>query len=104
MRFNAILVATAALGRSHAFSPFQPIRASGIANFKNGGSMALFSSTEQGTVCDKPDVEAVDLVAQKASGITLRESMVTNVDGKVVSLGDAMGDGTSVVVFLRHLA
>jgi hypothetical protein len=35
--------------------------------------------------------------------MNLRSAQVTNVYGQLVSLGDVMGSGTSVVVFLRHL-
>lgn len=34
---------------------------------------------------------------------TLRSAVLTNADGESVRLGDQMGQGTSVVVFLRHM-
>lgn len=47
---------------------------------------------------------ALDFVSQKGSADVLRSIFVTGADGRLVRLGDAMGDnGPSVVVFLRHL-
>ena len=37
------------------------------------------------------------------TGDQLRSITVTNTDGERVKLGDSMGDGVSVIVFLRHL-
>jgi len=33
----------------------------------------------------------------------LRSAQITNVDGEIVSLGEKIGTGTSIVVFLRHM-
>jgi len=33
----------------------------------------------------------------------LRSAQIKNVDGKFVSLGERMGTGTSIVIFLRHM-
>ena len=80
-------------------------------------SALLLSSDKEGssstTPCDTPSEEdvqagAVDLVSQKGSAQLLRSAMLTNADGEKVQLGDSMGtsddaDGTSIVVFLRHL-
>jgi hypothetical protein len=41
--------------------------------------------------------------SSSVSSQDLRSIKVTNVDGQKVPLGNAMGSGTSVVVFLRHL-
>jgi hypothetical protein len=55
----------------------------------------------EGSVCDIP---AGDVVSSKlTSAESLRSAALTNVDGDVVRLGDVMGEGTSVVVFLRHM-
>jgi hypothetical protein len=47
---------------------------------------------------DIPAVSPADVTAKD-----LRSIKVTNADGVSVPLGNAMGRGTSVVVFLRHL-
>lgn len=33
----------------------------------------------------------------------IRSAEVTNVDGEIITLGEKMGKGTSLVIFLRHL-
>ena len=56
--------------------------------------------------CDNPeDTNAMpaSLVHQKGSGELFRSAKVTDVDGNMVRLGDKMGKGKSVVIFLRHL-
>jgi hypothetical protein len=62
-----------------------------------------FMSSEETTVCDMPDVDPTDLMSQKGSAQILRNAMLTNAAGDVIPLGDSMGQGTSLVVFLRHL-
>lgn len=62
------------------------------------------SNSEAPPPCNIPtDVETFDLVAMKGAGKLLRATTVTNVAGSKVPLGDVMGKGTSVVIFLRHL-
>ncbi len=74
---------------------------------------ALFS-VEQGkitetaaaksTPCDIPeDVKPTSLMDQPNGGRILRSSVVTDANGDFTQLGRAMGKGTSVVVFLRHM-
>ena len=58
--------------------------------------------------CDLPDfdtdVRAADVESVKDQGASVfRNSMLTDVDGNMVKLGDKMGAGKSVVIFLRHL-
>ena len=43
------------------------------------------------------------LVNQKGSAELFRSAILTDVDGNMVRLGDKMGEGRSVVIFLRHL-
>ena len=62
------------------------------------------SSSESGTICDVPEnVQKLRLIDQPQGGKILRDLELTDVDGSTVKLGTQMGDGTSVVVFLRHL-
>mmetsp|Transcript_32757 Transcript_32757/g.49374 ORF Transcript_32757/g.49374 Transcript_32757/m.49374 type:complete len:107 (-) Transcript_32757:834-1154(-) len=61
---------------------------------------SLFSSSEEGSVCAIPDnVSIPDSVTAQS----LRSAVLTDVNGKQIKLGDKMGKGTSVVIFLRHL-
>jgi len=72
------------------------------ANKTTFKSSALYAvSTETPTTpCDIPtDIEPTTL--QDASA--LRSAVVTNIDGDFVPLSRVMGDGDSIVVFLRHM-
>jgi len=42
-------------------------------------------------------------VVRKGGAQALRSAQLTNAQGEKVRLGDYMGQGTSIVVFLRHL-
>ena len=81
-----------ALGRGTFLSPL------------NGRSLET-----QDCECDNPDdinaisASASSLVHQKGSGELFRSANLIDVDGNMVRLGDKMGEGKSVVIFLRHL-
>jgi hypothetical protein len=60
-------------------------------------SFAFLQSTA--TPCDTPDIEIPEGVTARM----LRSAVLTNANGESVTLGDKMGSGTSVIVFLRHL-
>lgn len=90
---SAALLLLASAGQSDAFT----------TTSYRARTSCLFS-----TPCEAPEgVDAVKL--QDAS--PLRNAMVTNIDGELVQLGDAMVStglsektfDTSVVVFLRHM-
>ena len=53
------------------------------------------------TLTPRDELVAPDLVGGSAD--FLRSAALTNSDGQPVQLGDMMGTGKSVVVFLRHL-
>lgn len=105
----ALLVASS--GWSDAFTP-----ASLGRGFQTNNNINIISNTalcaviedSTATPCDAPsDVETVVMDDAKF----LRNALVTNIKGELVSLGDAMTTkslsektfDTSVVVFLRHM-
>lgn len=99
----SLAIAAAGLAVGSAFVPSPSF---GITTIRSVGSSAsLWMASEvRGTPCDIPeDIVNPDLVSQKGSGNLMRDVMLTDADGKVVRLGDKMGGGTSVVIFLRHL-
>lgn len=55
--------------------------------------------------CDVPAdaPEAPNLAAMRRGAQPIRSAIVTDASGTMIPLGEAMGDGCSVVVFLRHL-
>jgi hypothetical protein len=97
--FTSIAVAT-------AFSLVSGFAPNAIQNAVRPNSLERsMSSSETETVCDMPEgVKVHDLISQKGSGKLIRSAILSNVNGDVVRLGDEMGQGTSLVIFLRHLA
>lgn len=107
---------------SRSFLPFQTFRSPAHESYPNpftsspqlhmvpmGGSLRhgwypgpLHSLTQ--AQAGPEGVETVpNLVAEKGSASIIRSSMVVNADGSKVPLGSAMGEGVSIVIFLRHL-
>eukprot|EP00980_Cylindrotheca_fusiformis_P006208 scaffold1327_cov124-Cylindrotheca_fusiformis.AAC.12 len=74
-----------------ALQPFQNVGNRGFSRFS-------VQSEKESSPCTMPDV-----VPETVTAKALRSSMLTNADGNVVNLGEKMGQGTSIVVFLRHL-
>lgn len=68
---------------------------------------ACFGTTtdDETSKCDVPNGvdRDVRLRDQPRGGRILRDLALTAADGSTVTLDSKMGDGTSVVVFLRHL-
>jgi hypothetical protein len=107
MRLNLPFVVSAAVCSAVSVSGFAPSSSLGFAGatLHSSSSVSFLSmTTEPNAPCDIPtDVVNPDLVSQKGSGKLLRSAMLTDADGELISLGSKMGQGTSVVVFLRHM-
>lgn len=65
----------------------------------------LLPAMAEAKPCEAPSgvAPAPDLASQKGSASIIRSTIVRNADGDAVPLDAAMGPGTSVVVFLRHM-
>jgi hypothetical protein len=97
MLLVAAVVAVAAVRSSDAFTP------SSATVGIHGSSPQSLEATE---IVEDFDTNNGDVEHQlNGRGLVqnLRSAQVTNMYGQLVSLGVAMGPGTSVVVFLRHL-
>jgi hypothetical protein len=112
MRLSLSLITALALtgGASAAFklptfgSKSTSVTTAGSSVSRNSMAVQRFMSSEEKAICDMPDgVDATDFMSQKGSGDILRSAMLTNAAGEKVSLGDSMGSGSSLVIFLRHL-
>lgn len=106
MRLNLLFVLSAAACSAVTVSGFAPssFGFSGAPLHTSSSVSFLSMTTEPNAPCDIPtDVVNPDLVSQKGSGKLLRSAMLTDADGELISLGSKMGQGTSVVVFLRHM-
>jgi hypothetical protein len=94
--FASVAVGTTTL----AFTTPLPPRAVASAR-----STVCYSTPDETSICDAPEgVQSVSLMDQPL-GLSeiLQDLVVTAANGNRVRLGDAMGQGTSLVVFLRHL-
>lgn len=97
---RAIVLALTLCGVA-AFAPHRsPPRSLSVPRSKKLPRSAplVVASTAAAAPCDVPDAEAVGV-----TGATLRGLSLTNAKGEKQTLGSAMGEGQSVVCFLRHL-
>ena len=101
---TAILTATAGLtglGAIQGFAPSLPLQSR--SRFPQRSTLHI--TEQEDTPCVEPVGANVEYIAsQKGSGKLLRSARLTNANGESIVLGNLMGKGTSVVVFLRHLA
>ena len=98
---TAVLAAVlaAAAGSANAFQQ-QPV----LAIRPTCPAFVATVTTLQSTTTDEPPCATPDIeVPQGVTAKLLRSAVLTNADGQEVSLGAKMGQGASVVVFLRHL-
>ena len=73
-------------------------------------SVRLFGEVESSssaTPCEVPEGvnmdEVASMVGKRGAGGILRSQIVTNSEGDFIPLASAMGEGTSIVIFLRHM-
>ena len=75
------------------------------ASFAPSAVGRRFTHPRHATDCECDAATGAATVGTKSvTPALLRGLSVTNAEGAVVELGTAMGDGDSLVVFLRHLA
>jgi hypothetical protein len=103
MKMRLATAAFAAAIMVNSVQAFQPsLQRKNVVMMPFQKSSLLYSSTiePETTPCSTPDnmIIPVDVTAK-----ALRSAMVTNANGEMVSLGEQMGKGASIVVFLRHL-
>jgi hypothetical protein len=105
MRLRLISALALSGGATAAFTSNMPTFGGTSVTTGSAKNIALqrFMSSEKTTVCDMPDVDPTDLMSQKGSAQVLRKAMLTNAAGELIPLGESMGQGSSLVVFLRHL-
>jgi len=61
------------------------------------------TDTDEATTTTPCDMPSNTDIPESVTAKNIRSAVLTNVDGDRIKLGDVMGRGTSVVVFLRHL-
>lgn len=79
-------------------SAFQPVvrPSNGVVS---SSTSLLMASSSAATPCDTPDIA----IPEGVTANVLRSAVLTNADGESIRLGDKMGSGVSVVIFLRHM-
>ena len=101
----ALMASVAVRSSVRAFAP--TTKAVHVALAPRTTNLLCFSTTTEGeeaSICDVPNDGVVQqLKDQPKGGQILRNLDLTAADGTTVNLGTQMGDGTSMVVFLRHL-
>lgn len=99
------LVLVAALGSSSAFSP--PLsKLSTRSDIGFSRSTAVFATeVEPCEACETgvAQEEVLRLVDQPGSANILKGLVLADAEGQFVRLGGKMGDGKSIVIFLRHM-
>lgn len=111
MRFHltSSLAAAAMLGlvgQSNAFTPPTSIHSNDakfVATTTSKSYLMAMSTTEQEEATKSPCAMPDDVIPESVTAQGLRSAVLTNADGELVNLGEQMGQGKSIVVFLRHL-
>ena len=95
----ATVPALGLVGPSSAFQPTAVRHAAGLSPRTRSSLASAPEPTGATSPCALPDGPLPDAVTAKG----LRSAVLTTADGERVALGERMGRGTSIVVFLRHL-
>ena len=105
MRFSlAASLAVAALGLASHASGFQSrVSTSNTAAGRSWTALAATTPTDLEQSTSSPCAIPDGVIPESVTAQGLRSAILTNANGELVSLGEQMGKGTSVVVFLRHL-
>mmetsp|Transcript_2723 Transcript_2723/g.7588 ORF Transcript_2723/g.7588 Transcript_2723/m.7588 type:complete len:112 (-) Transcript_2723:1035-1370(-) len=109
MNASPLLCLTALAATSPSVLAFQPSHLSSDSVGRvlrwtrpNARVLTALSSSSESIVRDTR-TDKTNFAGREGAGDMLRNLEVTNVDGKKEVLGNAMGDGKSLVIFLRHL-
>jgi len=106
MRLSAATISLAAFAALNdvAVDGFQvsvpPVSSTNSNRIYEPTTSSLFGTTEEGSVCDIPDNV---VIPESVTAGSLRSAVLTDVNGSQIKLGDKMGRGTSIVIFLRHM-
>jgi len=100
---SILSIVTAPLGESYTFSPkYGTLYKKYIPHYsKSGLFMVADVNIKKEVIMDTPGDDFNNQIKIPAS--QLRSAQLTNVNDETVKLGDEMGSGTSLVIFLRHM-
>lgn len=93
--FAAVMVTTASAFQLLPTQTRSNANSSLSQQFKTSVVLQSSTATEP---CATPDV-----IPESVTAKVLRSATLTDANGELVRLGDKMGKGTSIVIFLRHL-
>jgi len=105
MKLSLVAAAVAAMGFATPTSAFQSVHPTALSQSstitRTGQLFAVSTNNKQdeSSPCAMPN----DVIPESVTAQGLRSAMLTNANGDKIRLGDQMGQGTSIVIFLRHL-
>jgi hypothetical protein len=98
-------LAAAMVATAGAFAPGVPTRSlSTTAAPSQLRAMDIECDDDGCIIPDEEEESLLSAAVANQGASAFRNSMLTDVDGNLINLGEKMGPGKSVVVFLRHLA
>ena len=98
MKFSVAALAAGLVALATSANAFQAPHVSRPATSSLVSSRFMSSSVQEETPCATPDIIPPQVTAK-----ALRSALLTDANGNLVKLGQEMGNGVSIVVFLRHL-
>jgi hypothetical protein len=98
MKFSVAALAAGLGALATSADAFQAPQVARNAKSSLVSSRFMSSSVQEEAPCATPDIIPPQVTAK-----ALRSAVLTDADGNLVRLGEEMGKGTSIVVFLRHL-
>mmetsp|Transcript_12497 Transcript_12497/g.16440 ORF Transcript_12497/g.16440 Transcript_12497/m.16440 type:complete len:104 (-) Transcript_12497:20-331(-) len=102
MKFSAAALTASLVALAASTDAFQAPQVSRPAASSLVSSRFMSSSVEAEQQKESP-CATPDIIPPQVTANALRSAVLTDADGNLVRLGDQMGKGTSIVVFLRHL-
>jgi hypothetical protein len=101
MKFSVAALAAGLVALATSANAFQALQVPARPTKSSLVSSRFMSSSvkqQEESPCATPDIIPPQVTAK-----ALRSAVLTDADGNLVRLGEQMGTGTSIVVFLRHL-
>jgi hypothetical protein len=100
MKFSDAALAAGLVALATSADAFQAPQVARPAKSSLVSSRFMSSSVKQQ---EEPPCATPDIIPPQVTANALRSAVLTDADGNLVRLGEQMGKGTSIVVFLRHL-
>ena len=81
-------------------NPYKSIQTQSV----HGHPSRIYTQMESNQWMSRTNEEEISTNSKiKVKASQIRSAQLTNVNGESITLGEAIGDGTSLVIFLRHM-